>query len=140
VVSDTQYEYRLEDRYERIDRQGVSHGWTAWSDASGYNNKNGGTYTTMSGVKAQITRSKRTYGKWHWPCEFRVFRRAVNPNPWKLIDHDEVTQPSNKVGSVAATRILDVLDSRQGFDHWWDDMEKEFQDEILEAIADVDCE
>lgn len=87
-MPEPEFEYRLEQRYERIDKAGVSHGWTNWHDGSGYNNTNGGVYTKLSGLKSQITRSKRVYSQWGWPVEFRVLRRPAAKPPWEEFGYD----------------------------------------------------
>ncbi len=40
-------------------------------------------------------------------------------------------------GSQKAWLVIKVLDSRGGFDHWWDDIDSECKDEIFEELRAV---
>ena len=40
-------------------------------------------------------------------------------------------------GSQKAWRVLELLDRRGGFDHWWDDIDGECKDEIFEELRSL---
>ncbi len=55
----------------------------------------------------------------------------------KLVRHGskELKPLSDK--SEKALKIIEILNDRGGFDHWWSDVETDDQNEILEEIAKV---
>jgi len=36
----------------------------------------------------------------------------------------------------AADAVIDELNARSGFDYWWDDIDRDIQDEIRETLAE----
>ena len=39
------------------------------------------------------------------------------------------------IANDIVTTVLNDLENRSGFDHWWDDVDEEIQDEVRQVLA-----
>jgi hypothetical protein len=42
------------------------------------------------------------------------------------------------IGRDTAYRVLDLLQRRKGFDEWWDSIDADVQEDIIQELAEVD--
>lgn len=59
--------------------------------------------------------------------------------PLKLLKHGHrklsVPKPEEAKATVLAEQVISYLESRGGFDHWWDDIQDDDKNEIVEGLA-----
>lgn len=41
----------------------------------------------------------------------------------------------NSLGRVLALRVLDALNGRKGYDQWWDNVDDDLREEIIDKLA-----